>query len=384
LWCHGVCIGRLWSVTPLDPETSELLMILLPFRSRTFFLAALSLVMTCSACAEEFVWATGRVTDVGGRPVPNATVAVYDAKNRVVDYVRTDQNGEYTITIPRSALNLTRRKGGFLHTVSRSVNSLVGFGGNLASGPLKAGLRAASSLATTSDPWTKAGIGAAVGIASSIVDIVTGTGMRRGSLKRTSPGVLAIKVVSDRHNDAVALGRVYWMQEEVYSANGRNERAIVAWLDPVRLTDAATPGASSIGSDYLTFTEARITPGIVERGGEVTISVTFRKPPEPRTPVVLVARNSRTGKMFGLDPVGGDRYECRFVVDKGHPLNDQVITVLAYAEQDVRPGRNPAAERAIERAGLWDPKRPFLYNPLLIASRNRVELTLTVVDLAKR
>ncbi len=348
------------------------------------WLAVALWLLPLAACAEEFVWATGRVTDAGGRPVPNATVAVYDAKNRVVDYVRTDQNGDYTLAIPHSALNLTRRKGGFLHSVSRSVNSLVGGAGNFASGPIKAGIRAASSLATASDPLTKAGIGAAVGIATNIVDIVTGTGVRRGTLRRTSPGVLAVKVVADGHNDAVALGRVYWMQEEVYTAGGRDQRAIVAWMDPVRLAHAGDNGASSIGSDYLTFTDARISPGIVERGGEVTVSVVFRKAPEPRTPVVIVARNARTGKTYGLDPVGGDRYECRFVVDQRNPLNDQVITVLAYAEQDVKPGRNPDVERAIERAGLWDPKRPFVYNPLLIASRNRVELTLTVVDLGKR
>jgi hypothetical protein len=353
-------------------------------RALTILIAALLLGLGQLARAEQFVWITGRVLNASGQPVANATVAVYDSRNRVIDYVRTDANGEYTLAVPPSALHLNRRKGGFLHQVSRGVNAAVGGAGNLIGGPIKSGIRAASSVVSAGDPLSRAGIGAAIGIATNIVDIVTGSGVRRSTLQRTSPGVLTVKAVADGHNDVVALGRVYWVQEEVYRADGREERAVVAWMDPVRLTPAGGSGPSTVSSDYLCFTDARISPGIVERGGEVTLSVTFRKPPEPRTPVVIVARNSRTGKTYGLDRVAEDRYECKFVVDKRNPLNDQIITILAYAEQDVRPGRNPDVERAIERAGLWDPRRPFVYNPLLIASRNRVELTLTVVDLGRR
>ncbi len=345
-------------------------------------IVAIVVSLACASVrADDFVWTSGRVLDSAGNPVSNAMVAVYDSKNRVVDYVKTDAKGEYTLAIPPSALNLSRRRSGFVHQVSRSVNQAVG---NLASGPIKAGIRAASGAVAASDPLTRAGIGAAVGIATNIVDVVTGSGAKRSPLRRTAPGVIAIKAVAEGHKDAIALARVYWVQEEVYAAGGRSQRAVVAWLDPVKLSPENAAGASGVASDYLTFTEARISPGIVERGQEVTLSVTFRKAPEPRTPVVVVARNARTGQKYGMDPVGPDRYECRFVVDKRHPLNDQVITVLAYPEQDVRPGRNPDAERAIERAGHWDPKRAFVYDPLLLASRNRVELTLTVVDLGRR
>ncbi|MBM3492776.1 MAG: carboxypeptidase regulatory-like domain-containing protein [Armatimonadetes bacterium] len=354
------------------------------YRTVSPLLALLALLSAPAALADDLVWTTGRVADSSGQPVAGATVAVYDVKNRVVDYVKTDASGEYTLAVPRSALNLPKRRGGFIHQVSRSVNSLVGGAGRVAGAPLKAGIRAAGSLVAVTDPITRVGLGAAVGLATSMVDIVTGTGVKRGTLRRTAPGVVAVKVVADGHNDAVALGRVYWMQEELYRVDGRDQRALVAWMDPVRLSPSTGEGPSTIASDYLCFTGARISPGIVERGQEVTVTVTFRKPPEPRTPVVVVARNARTGKTYGLDRIGEDRYQCRFVVDKRHPLNDQMITVLAYAEQEVRPGRNQDAERAIGRAGLWDPNRPFVYDPLLLAGRNRVELVLTVVDLGKR
>jgi hypothetical protein len=353
-------------------------------KTASILLATLALALSPACLADDLVWTTGRVVNASGAPVRDATVAVYDSKDRVVDYVRTDANGEYTLAIPQAALNLPKKRGGLLHQVSRSVNSVVGGAGRVAGAPLKAGIRAAGSLVSATDPLTRVGVGAAVGLASGIVDIVTGSGVKRGSLRRSAPGVVAVKVVAEAHNDAVALGRVYWMQEETYRVNGKDQRALVAWMDPVRLSPATGDGPSTIASDYLCFTEARIRPGIAERGQEVTLSVVLRRPPEPRAPVVVVARNARTGVMYGLDRVGEERYECRFVVDKRYPLNDQMITILAYAEQETRPGRNREAERAIERAGHWDPGRPFVYDPLMLAGRNRVELTLTVVDLRKR
>lgn len=352
--------------------------------SRATLAITILLIATSASRAEDIVWATGRVLDSSGtRPVPGAVVAVYDAKNRVVDYVKTDANGEYALAIPKSALNLPRRRGGFLHQVSKTVNSAVSSAGGLIGAPIKAGIRAAASAAGGTDPLTRAGIGAAAGVVSNIVDIVTGSGATRRALERSAPGVVTMRVYADGHEDVAGLSRVYWMQEEVYRVGGGEQRAMVAWLDPVRLGSAGG-GRSVLSSDLLCFTEARVSPAIVERGQEVTLSVTFHQASDPRTPVVIVARNSRTGQMYELERVGPDRYACRFMVDKRNPLNDQILTVIAYAGQDTRPGRLPDVERALLRSGLWDPGRRFVYNPLLVAGRNRVEVTLTVVEPPRR
>lgn len=348
------------------------------------FVAAFALLLIAGrAAADDIIWATGRVLDsTGGRPVAGAIVAVYDANNRVVDYVKTDANGEYTLGIPRNVMNLPRRRSGFLHQVSRSVNTAVASAGGLIGGPIKAGVRALASAAGGSDPLTRAGIGAAAGVVNNIVDIVTGAGATRRPLERSAPGVVSIRVATENGEAIAGLNRVYWMQEEVYRAGGKEQRALVAWLDPVRLSGGSGDRAS-LGSDLLSFTEARLQPAIAERGTDVRISVVFRQAPEPRTPVVVVARNARTGEMFELTPVGADRFEAVFTVGKKNPRDDQVITVIAYAGQDTRPGRLPDVERALLRGGYWDPRRRFVYNPLAVASRNRVELTLTVVDIPR-
>jgi hypothetical protein len=349
--------------------------------NRILVALALLTVGLVSARGDDVVWATGKVLDADGRrPVAGATVAVYDARNRVVDYVRTDQNGEYALIVPKSAINLPKKRGGLLHQVSKTVNTAVAGAGGLIGGPLKAGIRAAASAAGGADPITRAGVGAAAGLVNNIVDIVTGSGPSRRSLERNAPGVVTMRVASDAHAGVSGLNRVYWMQEEVYRIGGREQRALVAWLDPVHLSRGDGRERSKLSSELMCFTEAKLTPEITERGREVTVTVVFKRPQEPRAPVVVVARNSRTGRTHELKPSGDDGYECRLVVGRKDPLHDQIITVIAYADQDARPGRDLRVERTLERAGYWDPRRRFVYNPLLVAGRNRVELTLTVVE----
>lgn len=333
------------------------------------------------ASGDDVVWAVGKVVDASGRhPIAGAVVAVYDRKNRVIDYVKTDSNGEYAVALSKSVLNLPKRKGGFLHQVSRTVNSAVSGAGGLIGAPVKAGIRAAASVVGTSDPLLRAGIGAATGLVNSIIDIVTGAGATHSTLDRKSPGVVTMRVAASKRNDVAGLGRVYWMQEEIYRVGGGEKRAYVAWLDPVRLGGEKDPGSSRLTTDFLSFTEAKLDPPIAERGQEVTMTVTLKLPEEPRTPVIVVGRHSRTGAYYELEPIGNDEYQCRFTVDRRYPRNDQVITVIAYAAQDLRLGRSLEVEKALARAGYWDPKRRFVYNPIDVATRNRVELTLTVLD----
>lgn len=352
-----------------------------PRRVRLFVPLLLCACLSTGARAEDLVWATGRVYAADGRkPLAGAIVAVYDDKNRVVDYAKTDVNGDYALAVPRSALHLDRKGKGFLH----QVVSAVGGVGRIAALPLKAGIRAAAAASTVSDPLTRIGIGTASGVAQGLVDIMAPAEKKRVANLRAQPGVLVMKVAMPGHNDAVSIARVYWMQEEVYRAGGKEQRALAAWFDPAYLTRAGEEKPSTIVSDYLTFTSARLEPSIAEIGQTVALTVTLPAPPEPSVPVVVVARNSRNGHTFELSPLGNGLYRGEFVVDKKFPRHDQIITVLAYAQQTDSPGRNRKVEDAIHGAGLWKPDRPYVYNPLLVVSRNRAEVALTVVEPPKR
>lgn len=349
-------------------------------RFLALLIACMPILVGAPAHAEDLVWATGRVVSADGkRPIADAIVAVYGEKGKVLDYARTDSDGNYTLAVPRDALHLDRKGGGFLHQVVGGVGRLIGG----VAGPLKYGIRAAASAASIADPIAKVGVGAASGLAQTVVDTMAPNGKDK-PMEKPVPGALVMKVSATGCNDALAMAHVYWMQEEVYRAGGKEQRGISAWFDPANLTATTSEKPSTVESPYLLFANARITPSIVEPGATAVLTASFPQPPDPRTPVVVVARNSRTGRIYELRPDGGDLYQCEMLVDRAFPKNDQTFCVVAYAEQAEHPGRSKAVESAIEHAGMLDPHKPYVYNPLVAVSRNRADVTLTVVAPARR
>jgi hypothetical protein len=356
------------------------------FRIPFLLVCVVGVIAARPAYAERTVWCMGRVVDLPrGKPLAGAIVAVYDEKNRVIDYARTGPDGDYALLVPRSALNVDKKsRGGFLHQAASGVGRLAGGAGRIASYPLKVGVKVAASAAGGGDPLTRVGVGVASGLALSVVDGLSGGDRKKAAAARAQPGALLMKVSLPGRNDIVGIARIYWMQEEVFRADRGERREVTAWFDPVKLAEAGASQVSAIDSTYLTFADARLEPSIAERGQLVTISATLPQPPEPAAPVVVIARNSRNGTMCELAPVGGGRYRGEVLVDKRFPRNDQAICIVAYPQQPGSSTRSRKVEDAIVRAGMLSADRPFLYDPMLVASRNRAEVVLTVVDAPRK
>jgi hypothetical protein len=333
--------------------------------------------------AERPVWVSGRIVDASGDPVRGAQIAVYDDVNHVVDYARTDRNGEYAVAVPRSALHLDRPHGkSFVAEVVGTVTRFVGDTANVVANPLRAGLHAvtAAEAATFADPITRGELAVGSAVVDQTLFGPPPKPKRPHELEeRKKPGALMIKVIAPQHNDLVSVAHIYWIEDELVRAGGRERHTTAAWLDPVQLTEYDSERASHVQADYLTFKVARLEPSLAEPGQTVRIYAVLPNPPTPNTPVVVVARNDRTGEKWPLESIGDGRYEAEITVDRRFPRNDQVISILAYGESEQRPGRRPDAEHSLEANGLWDYRKPFLYDPLIVASRNRADLTLTVV-----
>jgi hypothetical protein len=333
--------------------------------------------------ADEPIWATGHVADADGQPLVNAVVAVYDDSNHVVDYARTDRNGDYALAVPPRALHLEHKHGkGFLAEVFGGVTRFVGESVDFMANPVRAGVRAVTSseAAAFTDPVTRGGIavgGAVVDRALFAVSPKPKTPI--GQLERKQPGAMVVKVIAPDHNDLLGIAHVYWVQDEVSRLGGKQKRTTAAWLDPIQLTSSSTEKPSKVESDYLRFTGARLVPSLVEPGQTVHVYARLKTPPAPATPVVVVARNDRTGEKWEMTPSADGLYAAEFTVDRKFPHDDQHISILAYAALEQKPGRRLDAEHAIEGDGLWNPKESFVYDPLLVVSRNRVDLTLTVI-----
>jgi hypothetical protein len=350
------------------------------FRLALLAACSLWLLVPSASHAEDLIWATGTVKNAAGRPLQGATVALYNDKNQVVDYAKTDSEGTYALAIPRSALHLDKKGGGFFHKVAGAVGGV----GRIAAMPLKMGIRAAAGIATASDPLTRVGIGTASGVAQGLVDVMAPRERKKPAELRKMPGVVVMKVTAPGHNDAVSLARVYWMEEQSIRAGGRDQRVVTTWVDPVKMTHSGSTDPSTFDSTYLTFTETRFEPSIAEPGQRVMLATRLLLPPDPRTPVVVVARNNKTGQLYELERMDAGVYGTYIEIDKRFPRNDQTFTILAYAEQDEKPGRSKKVEDALQRGGYFQPDKPFVYNPLVVVSRNRGEVVLTVVEPARK
>jgi hypothetical protein len=356
----------------------------------SFLLAALLVTSLASlampACADDRVWLTGVVLASDGRPLSNAVVAVYDDKQKVVDHAKTDEDGRYALLVSTKDVHLGGGSKGFFHQVTSGVSRLVGGVAGIAALPVRAGMKAAAAALPATDPITRAQIAAA----SSVADLAMRAVVPEGHPAKSNvpphkrPGAFLMKVSRDGHSGVVGTAQVYWMEEEVTKIGDNEKKNIIAWVDPVKLAPDTSKADSEIGSRNLYFTEARISPTIAERGQTIRIDVTIPTPQEPRTPIIVVARHQPSGQLFELRPTGRDRYTGEFVVDKRFPLNDQAVVVVAYAEQREGAGRDKKVEDALAGAGCFDPKKEYIYNPLLAASRNRALQMLTVVGSGKR
>lgn len=346
-------------------------------------LAGVAGAPTSARAAEDLVWATGRVLDTQGRPLANATIAIYDDKNKVVDYAKTDENGDYAVAVPRRVLHLDKKRTNFLTQVFSGVTRFVGGAAEFVASPVRAGARAitAGQAANVTDPLTRGGIVAGGVVVDQVLSIVTPNSRPKPTVQeeRKMPGALVIKAVAPDRKDLIGVAKVYWMQQETFKAGGKQSRTVAAWLDPVRLASVSSEAPSIVSSEYLHFTGARLQPSIAEVGQKVRIIATLPAPPEPAIYPVVVARNERTGQMWELEYVEAGVYEGEITVDKKFPKDDQIISILAYASKDTKPGRRKEVEDSLKRAGLWDIKKPYRYDPLLVVSRNRADLTLTVV-----
>lgn len=350
---------------------------------RSLCFAPIIASFTLSARAEQPVWATGHIVDSAGRPLSGAIIAVYDDNNRVLDYARTDENGDYALSIPRNSLHLQERKGkGFIADVAGGVTRFVGGTAEFVANPLRAGVRAVTSsqVSAFADPLTKGGIAAGGFIVDRTLFAIAPKPKQPTEIEqRKMPGAFLIKVIAPDKNDLVGVTRVYWLQKEIYKAQGRQTETLAAWLDPIQLTPVTSDKPSEIQSTYLNFTSARIQPALAEAGQSVKISVTLKTPAEPTIRTIVVAKDTRTGKIYELSNIGDGRFETSFLVDKRFPKDDHPFVILAYPASLQNPGRRPGVERSIDTAGLWDLKRPYIYDPLLVVSRNRAEVTLTIL-----
>jgi hypothetical protein len=319
---------------------------------------------------------TGVILDSSSSPVSGVFVAAYDAKKNVVSSTHTNAKGQYSLGVPRSTLHVDRKGKTFFTQVKTNFNRAV-------------------TVATTVIPvahMVSEGSNAIKGSKShSQVQqtiVVDGSLATAGSAKlptpadaQKMPGAVMIKAVAPGRVDVTAVTQAYWIQQETpqNSNEGVAQPTIVGFMDPVVMPRNEAGKRPSITAVPLDISDAQVMPSLVKHGDTVHFSARFAVPQSPKIFPILVARDAVSGLIWELKPAGNSIYTASIKVDEFLKPNDHTISVLAYAAEGPEGGRRPDLEVEIEKSKLWDLKRPFINNPLLLVCRNRADMTLTVV-----
>jgi hypothetical protein len=335
-------------------------------------LAGLFMSANAGPPPERPVVVTGKILDTSGNPI----VAAYDAKKNVVASAHTNAKGEYSLGVPRSALHVDRKGKTFVTQVKSNFDRAV----TVASTVIPY-----AHVVTEGNTVIKNSRGHSLVQQTIVVDSSLAPA---GSAKlptpadaQKMPGALMLKAVAPDRVDMTAVTQAYWMQQESTpdSRDNGTEPTIVGWMDPLVMASADGGKPPSISTVPINISVAHVTPSLVKHGDIVHVSATLTVPQTPKIYPIVVARDASTGLVWELKPAANGQYAADIKVNESLRPNDHIISVLAYAAEIRDGGRRPDLEEEIEKAKLWDIKRPFISNPLLVVSRNRADITLTVV-----
>ncbi|MCC6444784.1 MAG: hypothetical protein IT210_15155 [Armatimonadetes bacterium] len=367
-----------------------------------FGLLACLLLPRGAEAAKDDGYLTGCVRQTGGSaPIAGALIAAYDEKGRVLASGQTDAEGRYQLLVPRDSLPLpeARRRGSLFSQVVRGVGRgmkrLVGLtaqvaqtmaAGNAgsAAGKAVAGAAAregASKIATEmSGKVTERAVSGAVDPSGGRPSI------RKRAAEKPAVVILPsvrVRVVHPDHqefNDEVAS---YWFESPRVGEKRRVAEPSSALMDDIFLAPEGSPADSETLQTGMILYDFDIEPAIASPGTWVDLSVKIAVPPSLSPDFEMIAKDTRTKQWIEMSPSGGGEYRGRLPVDKKTPADDHILTVLALRRKPAfaEPFKKMKGEirKGIDRKDLWNPKKPYAYDPQLLAGRNRPEGILTVV-----
>lgn len=323
----------------------------------------------------------GSVVDlVTHQPLAGATVAVRTRNGKVLAWGKTNAAGEFDI------------EGSYVEHVRLPDyrDKSPGLFGQIARGAGRVFRIARHNIGRVVRPAAKAA-GAAVGgaIGADVAGAVAGAvapvpeSVLPEVPDEDGPGVFIAKVVCPGYQDYQGPVQAYWMDPP----DDEGDNTLDFWLDPIALAPRTDDKESKLRSgprgEFMRLRQAALEPSIAPRNSSFTISVRLTIPPEAVEGIKVIARSDRTEEMVPLEPVAEDPglFRGQMKVGAEWPLNDQKIILLALRSVPASADgpRSAVPEVLAEKLSLWK-ARKFTFDPQILASRDREELTLTVVE----
>lgn len=313
-----------------------------------------------------------------GKPLSGATVALRKRDGGVIAWGKTDAQGAYRLDghyITEVKLPEYKKKNGsLLGQIAYGAGQVWGFAARSATALVKPVARAAGS--AVGGPVAGAVVGE---VADAVVPRQTTPPPELPN--PNNPAVFQVKVVCPDYGDYIGPVQSYWMDPPDPAVN---DRTLFFWLDHIGL--APRNGEKKLQSgprgEAMRLHDALLEPSIAQRGSEVTIAVRLDIPEEAENCVRVLARHEKSGNMITLKPSHEQPglFRGKMRVGDKWPTDDQQIVILALRSVPASPQGPRAAtpEELADRLSLWR-SRGIIFDPQVLASRDREKLTLTVV-----
>ncbi|WP_227625068.1 carboxypeptidase-like regulatory domain-containing protein [Fimbriimonas ginsengisoli] len=337
----------------------------------------------------------GRVLDTDGKPVAGATVALQEKDGKVLTWTKTDEKGEYNLAAdPKRALHLrpSRRRG--------LLEKCVRVAADVAMAPVKAAgsvvakpgetVKAAAVSAATGNPLPLAGQTASSVLPNrdtaqqareAAANTAVGNGPASASAPPAEKGQALLLISAPSYKDAKVNAGAYWLDPP----EGK-ETGIQAWLETVKMASTKVAGNSDVVQEAVTLSDPVLEPSLVPPGGEVKIRVKLNSPPGPDRRVRVFAREARKNTVVELLPQGGadkNIYAGTLTLDRKMPAGETTVTLGGLRAVPVEVKLNPKKPdpliEFVRRLDDMEAGKPYLYDPLIMASENRLEVKLTVL-----
>lgn len=348
----------------------------------------------------------GHVLDTDGKPVPKAMVALQDKSGKVLAWTKTNDQGEYAIAIdPMTALQLrASRRRGLLEQCVRAVGDVVTapvkIVGSAVTNPGKTAGSAVVSVASgTPAPLVAQTVVPVIGDKAIAGETSKSAGGAAASVvvgqSPTSPkpvvekGEAILQVSAPNFKEARGNAGVYWLEGPCTDKD--RPMGMQAWLETVKLAPATTDKASEIVQEALTLTEPMADPTLILPGGTVKLKVKLQSPPGPEHPVRVFAREARKNIVTELmAQPGADKnvFVGTLTLDPKTPVGETVLSIAALRAEPVevqldKKKADPLIE-FVKRLPDMQANKPYEYDPRIMASENRVDIRLTVLDAKKQ
>lgn len=338
-----------------------------------------------------------------GKPVADATVAVQDSAGKVVAWTKTDAQGRYTIpadTLKLLQLRPSKHRG--------LLSGLVHGAGNVASAAARAAantvkqvdlVNAAKSgvvAAATGNPapLVAHAAGAVAGDAKSKLSstdsaakaaaVKSVVGERQSPAKATGPvpGEVLLAVSAPGHKAFNGKAGAYWLEPSATEAD--KPVGPRAWVEHVKLAPEAGDKKSEVEHVAVLLAEPHLDPVLVPRGTSVNISVKLQVPPGLTPKVRVFAREAKKHTVAELKAQPDNTFAGELPIDPVTPAGDSTITVAALrtepVEVNLKPSKADPLLHFAARVDDLDPGKPYDYDPRIMASENRLDLAVTILD----